>query len=138
MKTCSKCGEVKENIEFNRSRADCKTCNAAYAKQYREDNKEHVAASRKQYREDNKERRAAYAKQWYEDNKERRAAYDKQYHEDNKEHLATYDKQYREDNPVKCRMNNLRSTNMKGLPEKLIEVKALQNLINHTINTRDQ
>lgn len=79
-KTCTKCGETKAETEFpfrnkakGKRRANCKTCEAARNKAWRENNRERYAATHKDWCKANPERRAAYRKNRYEANKELRA-----------------------------------------------------------------
>ena len=55
-KRCSKCGEVKERSEFNKSRErkgglrlECKKCQLEYQRKYRDRNKEQIAKKKREY-----------------------------------------------------------------------------------------
>jgi len=107
-KICTKCGEEKSLECFGTNkhskdglRGKCKTCTAAYIKQYRRDNPEQIAEQKKQYYKENTERIAAGNKLYYKDNYEKRAEYQKQYRKENAEKMAARDKQYREVSPEK-------------------------------------
>jgi hypothetical protein len=80
MKKCSKCGELKPISEFYKNkggkygvRSECKECKANCAKEYYENNKEHI----KEYRENNKEHIKEYQKEYCETNKEQLKEYRK-------------------------------------------------------------
>ena len=72
MKQCNKCNEVKELTEFCK-KADakdgcypsCRSCGNAYAKQYREKNKELVKRRKSEYHQKNKEKIAAKRRKRY-------------------------------------------------------------------------
>ena len=96
IKRCSKCGKFKSNTPQFYYRAvenhdglkkQCKTCTAAYAKQYHRDTAVARAACKKQYNKDNATARAAYGKQYRKNNAAAKAAYAKQYCKDN---LSSY------------------------------------------------
>ena len=102
-KICSSCKKSKLLCEFNKNKSkkdnlatECKTCCAAYNKQYRAQNKDAIVLKKKQYSEKNKEKIAEYRKQYQVENKEKIAEYRKQYREINKDSLLLKKKQYRE------------------------------------------
>jgi hypothetical protein len=102
MKTCNKCGEERELEFFQKDKRNkdgrggwCKSCVAAYNKQYRADNRDKIAA----YREANREKMSSYNKKYREDNPDRITALGKKYREENREKLDARLKKYREENP---------------------------------------
>jgi hypothetical protein len=74
-KRCTKCGELKGVGEFRKGHAQCKACQSAYDKTWRESNKEHRAEYDRQYtnqnREKKRERNRLYARAHTDDAKER-------------------------------------------------------------------
>lgn len=99
-KVCTKCGEELNIDMFRKSkngkkglRANCKTCDSKYNKQYSKDNEEHLIERYRKYRKDNAER----IKQNRKDNRENMLEYQKQYRKNNIEKIA----EYRKDNEVK-------------------------------------
>ena len=50
---CTKCGAVKEDVEFPKNRGQCKTCRAAYKATYNEDNKAEIKVKNAIRYEDN-------------------------------------------------------------------------------------
>lgn len=55
MKTCNKCSETKEIIEFVKDRSTCKVCRKMYIDDWRKKNAEQVITTNRQYKIDNKE-----------------------------------------------------------------------------------
>jgi len=104
-KICSSCKRSKLLCEFNKNKSkkdnlatECKTCCAAYNKQYRAQNKDAIVLKKKQYSEKNKEKMSEYHRQYRIENKEKIAEYRKQYREKNKEKMSEYHRQYCEKN----------------------------------------
>lgn len=97
-KTCSNCGETKEDSEFYRTNKKCRRCVAAYRKKYYKDNRDVLLAKAKQNREANRETRATKQREYYAANRELRLVKNKEYYEANKEVILAQKKQYREDN----------------------------------------
>ena len=99
MKKCSKCKIEKELTEFYKDKAkkdglrsDCKSCQKASHKAYREANKEKIKAKKKAYREANKDKIKAY----YEANKDKIKAQIKAYRESNKDKIKAYRGTYKD------------------------------------------
>jgi hypothetical protein len=74
-KVCSKCKECKGVGEFGKHkksrdglRSDCRVCNTATTRAWKQQNKERASANNKNYANRNKERVAAYIKAWQERN----------------------------------------------------------------------
>ena len=64
-KTCSTCHACKPVNLFRKKRNQCKTCHAAYNREYRQENKEKIAANNRKYRQENKEELSAKTKKRY-------------------------------------------------------------------------
>ena len=143
-KVCTKCGELKlATREYfskrgNGLKAECKSCQSEYNKDWRADNlerakartkawaaanperviayrkahheahREHDAAQNKAWREANAERKAVMDRAWYEANRERKSEYDKVYRVINTKRITENNKAYRAANPGKMRANGSR------------------------------
>lgn len=92
MKICIKCGEKKEEVEFNKGRGECKKCMSEYKKKHAKDNAEKISKYQKQYAIDNCEKLKEYQKNYRKDN-ERLKEYKKQYAKDNSERINLYNKE---------------------------------------------
>lgn len=129
-KKCSKCGEVKLLIKFNKNKynkdglsGQCIIC----IKNYKVINKEKIKEQTKKYNQKRKEQKKYWAesnkekvkesrKKWNENNKEKRKEYLKQYNKEyaqkNKkvrlEYAKNKQKEYRENNPIFKLKSNLR------------------------------
>ena len=82
MKRCTKCGAEKSLSEFSKSkttkdgyRGECKECQKAYGKKYREANRERRNKQQREYYVANREQRKAYGKKRYAANRERHKGY---------------------------------------------------------------
>lgn len=91
-KKCSRCGDIKDVSEFNKS------AKVEYDKQYRKHNKERIAEYKRVWNKNNKEKVAKMCKQYRENNKGTIAKRYKQYLNSNKENLYKRNKQYRMSN----------------------------------------
>ena len=101
-KVCTKCKIEKSLTEYykdkNRKdgvRPDCKECNCASRKKWREENPEKVKAIWKKYREENPEKVKASRKKYYQENPEKVKASRKKYYEENAEKERARQKIYR-------------------------------------------
>ena len=149
MKTCSKCGEEKE--EFVSAGYTCKDCSKIYGKKYREENRDKIKVSnreyflkvkdtakekerRKNYLLNNKEKINKLKKEWVKNNPDK----DKKYR---KKHRGKYREKLIEGQRKKVEIccdsyiNELLNKNAKPgerikNPPELIEAKRLQVLIN--------
>ena len=65
IKTCYKCGELKESNLFTKNKNLCKTCNSNNARKYYNDNRLEMLQKQKEYREDNEEEIKERRKQKY-------------------------------------------------------------------------
>lgn len=110
LKTCTKCKQKKENIDFYNSKtgkngltAKCKAC----FRQYKYKNKERDKNKQREYREKNREKHLAYKKEYRKKNSEKLKTetkairetesykkYRKEYREKNKDALIQYRKKY--------------------------------------------
>jgi hypothetical protein len=104
MKTCTKCGVIKDESEFSKDKSKkgglqswCKECQ----RQYNLDHKEEIKECQKQYYEENKEEISGRHKQYNLDHEEEIAIYEKQYYEENKEEIREYKKEYYQENREK-------------------------------------
>jgi len=109
IKTCTKCGELKPAIEFRRDkkakgglRAQCKTCDAEYQREYREANPEKTAEYLREYRKANREKLAGYNREWYKANLERAAKCSREHYKANREKVAERTRKWRRANPEKA------------------------------------
>jgi hypothetical protein len=128
MKQCTKCKEVKELTEFNKSTAGknglcpkCKSCrkayreankqkikayNKSYSELYREANKDKIKRYKQAYHEANKEKISEKSKEYRQANKDKINAKRKLYREANKEKIKIYKKLHYEANKEKINANN--------------------------------
>jgi hypothetical protein len=103
MKICRKCGETKEDVEFDTGRRECVQCRkkyfaekyakekdkgAEYRAAYRAARRRELADKQKAYVERNKEKVKAARAAYYQKNKERLDARQKRYEEANKDSIA--------------------------------------------------
>lgn len=92
MKTCTRCGETKEFVEFYKKRnglnSRCKSCIKEIGRIWYEENREHDKAK---------------GREWYQANREHKLAKNKEWYEANKEHVAQMGKQRRLNDPEKDR-----------------------------------
>ena len=100
-KKCTKCGEEKEVIEYDRAKfglygfsAECKLCKSVRAKKYAEKNKEKISAYRKKYKKENKKKIAERDRKYYIENREKILEYSKKYVKENKEIFRAYQRKY--------------------------------------------
>ena len=100
-KVCSKCGEEKDESEYRGIRAECKTCEREYGKEYRKNNIEKIKACQKKYRENNIEKTRSRWENYYLQNKDHEKIRRAKYRDKNKEQLKEYEKKYRETFPEK-------------------------------------
>lgn len=71
-KECSKCGEVKSVIEFNRNKSKkygvestCKKCKAKYQKQYNQEHKEEINNRQRKYNQEHREEIANQKRKYF-------------------------------------------------------------------------
>ena len=109
-KVCSKCGVEKEVGGFSPLknakdgfRWNCRECERAKNKAWREANQEKVRAKNKAWREANREKARAKSKAWREANPEEHRAKNKAWREANPEKARAKSKAWAEANPEKVR-----------------------------------
>jgi len=107
-KICSKCSVDKPIECFGKHsqrkdglRSQCRACEVARTKAWREANPKKRSAYGKAYREANKDKISAYDKAYYEANREKAAARNRAWYEANKDKIAAYDKAWQEANKDK-------------------------------------
>lgn len=105
MKVCSKCGDEKSAVHFNKHsqgrdglRPDCKECVKEYKKKYAIINAKKLSEKSREYRENNVEKLKAVSKKYYRENIVDIKIKAKKYREDNKDRMKEYGRKYREFN----------------------------------------
>ena len=121
LKVCTKCEEELPLSEFHKAqsgkcgvRAQCKSCSAAYKRDYREkhgdairererayyrENSEACVERRRKWRESNREHISEYSKGYYWLNRDVRIRQMREYREAHPELFAELGRKYRQDNP---------------------------------------
>jgi hypothetical protein len=109
MKVCKKCQIEKEETDFYKGDAKCKSCKIDYQKKHTELNKEKIREYKKNYASKNSEKIKSESKQYYENNKdlikervsnnyhkdpEKKLEYQRKYAKDNKEKISEYKRIY--------------------------------------------
>ena len=137
-KICSSCKRSKLLCEFNKNKSkkdnlatECKTCCAAYNKQYRAQNKDAIVLKKKQYSEKNKEKMSEYHRQYRIENKEKIAEHLKQWREINKDAISLKKKKYREKYK-----ETINKKNRAYLQNKRANMKSVIYEIKNKINNR--
>lgn len=105
MKTCTICGEIKELELFGKEKRNkdghkgqCKSCVAAYYKQYQADHRDEKVEYDKKYYAENREKKNAQNNQYSAEHRKEKAEYDRIYRERNREKIAADKKRYSEEN----------------------------------------
>lgn len=108
MKQCTKCNEVKELTEFHKAKACkggyhtiCRSCSSAYAKQYREKNKELVKRRKSEYYQKNRDEIKEKSRKNYQENREDRRKKQNIYREKNKDKINKVDRAWQKANRKK-------------------------------------
>lgn len=108
MKICTICGEAKELELFGKEKRNkdgrkgqCKSCVAAYHKQYQADHRDKKVAYDKIYNATNREKKLAQNRKYRAEHRDEKAEYDRIYREKNREKIAAAKKQYSEANAEK-------------------------------------
>ena len=145
LKTCSKCGESKIVSMFSKAkrgrygvRAQCRACDAIYAKQYGEEHKEELhnyyqknkdkiavyykGRRDKAYRDARKGQKAKADKRYREKHKVELSGKKRQYRQINVEKVTAHKKEYYENNKDSCLEKNKQW--FVDNPEKCREIKA--------------
>lgn len=110
MKECTKCGIVKDEIEFRKGKGQCKECERNYLKEYRKTEK---------YKESN----IVYQKKYIQSEKGKECQKKYQQTEKYKKYIKT--KKYKECNYKNCIKYNLKKQIGETPPPELVEVKLL-------------
>lgn len=128
MKTCTKCHQEKQLIEFhkNSSRSDgyserCKACEKERkAKSYLE-NRENILAKQTTYNQNNKSAKSLYDKEYRLQNTEKLKVKNKKSYEDNKQQVLERSKIWKKNNPAKVILKNARkrASKLKAMPSWL-------------------
>jgi hypothetical protein len=141
-KTCTKCGQVKNLIEFSKGKngkfglqAKCKECKKLESKKWRENNPDYGS----QHYQNNKEQYNLLGKQRYENNKEEillkqkiqnntpeAKQKHKQWREDNKDHIRSYDNNRKKD-PIKGPLLKLHDSVFCGIRRGMKYVDGTKN-----------
>ena len=118
MKTCSKCGELKDDTKFRLTRNVCKNCAKEYQKKWKESNPTWFKE---------------YKKKWYKDNKKEVIEKQKKYSENNPDLIRAKNREWKESNPERqlyyCQKYRLKKQIGEIPPPELVEVKLLINKI---------
>jgi len=116
LKQCSMCKEHKTLDLFNNrkstkdgKRSNCKSCQAANNRAYREANPEKVAAKNRAYREANPEKVAAKNRAWAKANPEKVKAKSRAYHEANPEKVKANNRAWYEANREKAMLHGAKT-----------------------------
>lgn len=133
MKICKKCGDNKENSEFNKNPRSkdkltsyCKSCYKEYNEKYRKENTEYFS----QYRKDNKESLLNYAKNYYNQNPENHKKRNYKWREKNIDRAREYMNQWKRDK----RKKDPHIERWKDLLKNTLD-KLKQNKINNTLTS---
>jgi len=133
-KICSKCGELKDVVEFGKVKANkdgyngqCKICVAEYQKEHYENNKDEQSEKAKEYYQNNKEEILEKAKEYYGNNKEERRTYKKEYYGNNKEKMNKKSKEYSKNNRDK--INKTRRTYISSENAKIANLSRCRILL---------
>ena len=112
-KICVICEQRKKKSEFFKYQNSldgygsyCKLCQGKYAREHREENREHYLEMQKRYREENYDKIKAYHEEYYSDpkNAKRQAEYLKAYGKVNRKKMNENSKKWFEENKEYCRI----------------------------------
>lgn len=92
MKKCIECKVEKDNNDFYKNRAKCKSCVISYQRLFQDKNKDKIKAQRKLYITNNRSKISSKSQQYYAENKEHISNVQKEYNIKNKNKRATYNK----------------------------------------------
>ena len=119
MKICSGCGISKAIADFPKQRSGkCKLCKNEMQREYRKTREKHVRQQNLGY---------------YYNHRDKRVAECREYQSRNKDAIKKKAREKYYANPLEMRKKYLREKSFKGMPEILIETKALNSLIKHAI-----
>ncbi len=113
-KTCSKCRQEKPFDAFSAHngskasksgiRSTCKSCDAAYNREYRARNPEKVKAAKSEWNKKNRHRMRPYEAMYREQNRQHLREYNSKWRKENREHVQQYAKSYRQTNIERKKM----------------------------------
>jgi len=106
MKICNKCGEEKEEGEFQKERRVCKCCQNKYKKQHYLENNVRCKKKSRQYYIENKEKVLQYRKQYYIEHFNEINLQKKQYELKNKDKTNNKRKQLLDTN-INCKLKKI-------------------------------
>lgn len=101
MRTCKKCGETKQDVEFNKGQSRCITCQREYNREYYLKNREAEKERSLQYYHENRDRRLGYMRDYYAENRERENSRSLAWVEGNRERFREQRKLYYKNNKEK-------------------------------------
>lgn len=99
---CNRCGEIKKESEFGKSKTECRSCKKIRDREYYIKNKDKITIQSKKYKEIFKQTHPNYFKDYYKENQETKLRYAKQYRESNREILNEKQKKYQLINKDTC------------------------------------
>jgi hypothetical protein len=109
-KICGKCKEEKYIDEFSKNSVGkdglqcyCKQCQSIIAKEWKNNNREHVNALARQWNAKNPEKCRAKEKRWKDNHKEQYDSRVKRWRETNSDKIKEYSQQYRQENAEKIK-----------------------------------
>ncbi len=145
MKICRRCKteQPTNNFRAHKQTSDnlqtyCKGCQSEYAAEYNDQNREKRKALRREYYLKNKEHIIGKTLEWQKNNRDKVLESSKKYQTNNKEKVSEWQKSYGANNPLKIKMKHAKKCMPPESPAELIEAKALQLLIKHTIRKQDE
>lgn len=108
MKTCSNCGQEKEDIEFRKRQSKCKDCQNNYLREYRKSNQEKIKDRDRKYYQCNLEKINKQKKEYNKRNSKKISERNKQYQKNNSDKIREY-KRKKLKEPKNRFKDNLRS-----------------------------
>jgi len=142
MKTCSKCGIIKELSEFNKDkqgkhgvRGNCRICQNKHNRHYYKENEDELRRKKIKYYEENIEEMRERDIKRYKKDKEKRLKQAKKYYENNRETRINYNRKYYSDNKRQIIMQHFKY----GQTEKghMVKINATHKRRNIKIQTSD-
>ena len=105
VKCCSGCGVAKSLDDFHRNRtrpdgrtSQCKECQSARDRRYREENRDKVRERRSRYYEENRDKAIEYSRRYYEENRDDALERKRQYREENRDKVLDRQRRHYEEN----------------------------------------
>lgn len=112
MKTCSKCGFEKKDIDFYKGKNQCITCVSDIRKAHYIVNKDIILIQQSAYKADHQVEISFYQKNWRNANKKEMALYQKEYRAENKDYFNAYAKNRYKTNPI-VKLNEIISSTIR-------------------------